>query len=98
VATKAGLLSDLEGRLHMYASGGIAMRRHVGMVGEAGPEAMIPLNDPRARRMLGGGDVVVNVNGNIPPDWIDIQVDRGARRFNRRLGERADLLAREGRT
>ena len=38
-----------------YAKGGITTKPHVGMVGEAGPEAIIPLNSPQAMNILGGG-------------------------------------------
>jgi hypothetical protein len=38
-----------------YAEGGIVTEPHIGMVGEAGPEAIIPLNSSKAAGMLGGG-------------------------------------------
>jgi hypothetical protein len=38
-----------------YAKGGITTKPHVGIVGEAGPEAIIPLNSPQAMNILGGG-------------------------------------------
>lgn len=44
------------GPLQLHAAGGIAMRPvYRNVIGEAGPEAIIPLNDPRARSMIGGG-------------------------------------------
>lgn len=49
-----------------HAAGGIVTSPHLGMVGEAGPEAIIPLNSDIGRRILGGGGgggatVTVNV-------------------------------------
>lgn len=53
-----------------HAAGGVTTRPHVGMVGEAGPEAIIPLTSGRSltalRKAFGGGRSVVIENVNIP--------------------------------
>lgn len=49
-----------------FAKGGIVTGPVHGLIGEAGPEAIIPLSSPTADRMLGSGSgVTVVVNGNI---------------------------------
>jgi hypothetical protein len=49
----------------MLAQGGIVTSPTLAMIGEAGPEAVIPLN--RAGGMgLGGNTITVNVNGGDP--------------------------------
>jgi hypothetical protein len=42
-------------KIPKYAKGGITTKPHVGMIGEAGPEAILPLNSPQAMNILGGG-------------------------------------------
>lgn len=55
-----------------FATGGIVTGPVHGLVGEAGPEAIIPLSSPTADRILGnGGGVTVVVNGNIYGDAED---------------------------
>ena len=50
-----------------HQAGGIFTRPHVGLVGEAGPEAIIPLN--KAKPRLLGGSITVNalitINGPV---------------------------------
>jgi hypothetical protein len=45
--------SDAASNVPKYAKGGITTKPHIGMVGEAGPEAIIPLNSPRAKNLFG---------------------------------------------
>lgn len=49
------------GGITAFAEGGIVTRPTLGLVGEAGPEAIIPLN----RANVGGRPVTVNVNANV---------------------------------
>lgn len=42
-----------------HAAGGIVTSPQIGMIGEAGPEAIIPLSSPRARGMMGGANVTL---------------------------------------
>lgn len=56
--------SAIGGVIPGHAAGGIVTQPHIGMVGEAGPEAIIPLNSNAGRRALGGGggaSIVVTV-------------------------------------
>ncbi len=48
----------------MLAKGGIVTRPTLAMVGEAGPEAVIPLNK-RNTAGFGGGGVTIIVNGDV---------------------------------
>lgn len=68
-----------------YAHGGIVTSPHLGLVGEAGPEAIIPLNNPaRAQQIMTQSGLsamsspIVNVHiGNEKIDaYIDTRVDR----------------------
>jgi len=43
-------------RFQPFAEGGIVTGPTMGLVGEAGREAIIPLDSPKANKMLGGGD------------------------------------------
>ncbi len=80
-----GGLGDLLGGVMPFASGGIVTRPTLGMVGEAGPEAIIPLN-----RLGGMGatnntfNPVYEISANISSD-IDIR--DLAERLNRELKE-----------
>ena len=62
-----------------FAEGGIVTRPTLGIIGEAGPEAVVPLS---RLGMAGGGGVVINLNGDF---YTDEEV---ARRW-------ANILARE---
>ncbi len=58
------------GGITKHANGGIVTRTHVGMVGEAGPESIIPLSSARRGRGLAlwqetGERLGINVNKNI---------------------------------
>ena len=48
-----------------HAKGGIVTRPHIGMVGEAGPEAIIPLNKAGRFGFGGGITIVNNIQGSI---------------------------------
>ena len=67
-----GAQDEAVSKVPKYAKGGITTKPHIGIVGEAGPEAILPLNSPQAMNMLGGGlsmDAVVSaidkLNSNI---------------------------------
>jgi hypothetical protein len=51
-------------KIPMLAAGGIVTSPTLAMIGEAGPEAVIPLN--RMGQMGGGNNVTINVNGGDP--------------------------------
>ena len=46
----------------MLADGGIVNSPTLAMIGEAGPEAVIPLTGKNAGMGLGGGGITVNIN------------------------------------
>lgn len=50
------------------AEGGIVRRPTAAIIGEAGPEAVIPLNRLGAAGGLGGTNIIVNINGNVFSD------------------------------
>jgi hypothetical protein len=51
----------------MLAAGGIVTGPTLAMIGERGPEAVIPLSGPNAGGgLMGGGGVTINVNGGDP--------------------------------
>ena len=52
----------------MLAAGGIVTGPTLAMIGEAGPEAVIPLNKLNS---MGGGGVTINVNGGDPQAVVD---------------------------
>jgi phage-related minor tail protein len=58
--------TGLQGPLKPFADGGIVRKPTAALIGEAGPEAVIPLSEMR-NGGLGGGDVnvttIVNANG-----------------------------------
>lgn len=64
-------------KIPMLADGGIVTRPTLAMVGEAGPEAVIPLN--KAGNI--GGGMVINVHGGDPNAIVD-----ALRRYNRTNG------------
>ena len=49
-------------KIRLHAKGGIVTRPHLGIVGEAGPEAIIPLNKAG---MMGGITIINNIRGHI---------------------------------
>jgi len=53
----------------MLANGGIVNKATLAVIGEAGPEAVIPLD--RMGSMGGGGSVTINVNGGDPNAVVD---------------------------
>jgi hypothetical protein len=68
----------------ILGSGGIVTRPTFALVGESGPEAVIPLS--RLRDTRAGGNVTVNVNVTAPPGadqtyirWLSDQILRAAR-------------------
>lgn len=48
-----------------FATGGIVTSPTLALIGEAGPEAVVPLSGSRGRGLAGVGGVVVNINGGV---------------------------------
>lgn len=64
-----------------FAKGGIVTGPTMGLVGEAGPEAIIPLSSPTADRMLSGNGVTINITieGNAREDEVFYAIERAQR-------------------
>jgi hypothetical protein len=90
-----------KGAPQLHAAGGIATRAiYRNVIGEAGPEAIIPLNDPRARDFMGGGsigDVHVYIGGEKIDERVDYRIDRATPRISRGLGKRTSDRGRANR-
>ena len=65
VGTIGGLL---KGAVKGFSTGGIVRSPQLAMIGEAGPEAVVPLNRLSS---ISGGPVTVNINGAVDRDNID---------------------------
>ena len=55
----------------MLADGGIVNRATLAIIGESGPEAVVPLSRAGEFGMGGGGGVTINVNGGDPQAVVD---------------------------
>jgi TP901 family phage tail tape measure protein len=72
-------------KIPMLADGGIVTRQTLAVIGEAGPEAVIPLN--RLDQIGAGGDTyVINVSGALDPEGVARQIERILRDSQRRTG------------
>jgi TP901 family phage tail tape measure protein len=72
-------------KIPMLADGGIVTRQTLAVIGEAGPEAVIPLD--RLDQAGGGGDTyVINVSGALDPEGVARQIERILRDSQRRTG------------
>lgn len=73
------------GRMERFASGGIVTRPTIGLLGEAGPEAVIPLRDLDRSPMSGG--ITINITAGVGnPVEIGREVDRVLRAYRGRAG------------
>lgn len=69
-----------------FAKGGIVTRPTLAMIGESGPEAVVPLSGPNAGN-FGGGGVTVNVTGGLATSAeIGQAVVNAIRAYNRSAG------------
>jgi len=65
----------------MLANGGIVTSPQLALIGEKGPEAVIPLSGPNAGGGMGGNTININVNGGDPQAVVD-----ALRRYQRMNG------------
>ena len=65
VSSAGSSISRLLGSVTPFADGGIVTKPTLGLVGEAGPEAIIPLTKAGA---LGGGGITINIAGTFMDD------------------------------
>ncbi len=66
------------------AAGGIVTGPTLALIGEAGPEAVVPLNG----RTLGGDTITINVNGSGDPRQTAVEVERLLARRQRTSGRK----------
>jgi phage-related minor tail protein len=71
-------------RIPMLADGGIVTRQTLAVIGEAGPEAVIPLD--RLDQAAGGDTYVINVSGALDSEGVARQIERILRDSQRRTG------------
>jgi hypothetical protein len=67
-----------------FATGGLVSSPTLGLVGEAGPEVVMPLD--RFEREYGGGTTVINVTGALDAEGVARQIERILRDSQRRTG------------
>ena len=89
-ATPTGLVTDifsgLTDRIFPFANGGIVTKPTLGLVGEAGHEAIIPLSKMGS---MGGTTVNVTINGAVDPVSTARQIRQILEQDQRRLGRLA---------
>jgi TP901 family phage tail tape measure protein len=71
-------------RIPALAEGGIVRSATLALIGEAGPEAVIPLD--RMGDGVGGGDIYINVTGALDAEGVARQIERVLRDSRRRTG------------
>jgi len=72
----------------MLAAGGIVTSPTLAMIGENGPEAVIPLTGPNAGAGMGGGmNITINAGLISTPDQIGQQIIEAIQRAQRRSGQ-----------
>ena len=82
------LIGSIRDKIPFFDSGGIGDFGSGSLTMLHGREAIIPLDDPRASGMLGGGGVVVNINGTQLSSPADIgrEVVKAVQAFERASG------------
>jgi hypothetical protein len=79
IAGAAGKVGNVISKVWPFAEGGIVTQPTLGLVGEAGPEAIIPLD--RWREMRGGGEINITVTSADPQAVVE-----AIRTYNRQQG------------
>jgi TP901 family phage tail tape measure protein len=76
---------DIYSGIIPFAKGGVVTSPTLGLIGEAGPEAVIPLSDMGA---MGGMNIVVNINAGMgtDPAALGDEIVNVLQRYNRRNG------------
>jgi hypothetical protein len=88
VSSIAGAVGGLVGKLPGLADGGIVTGPTLAVVGEAGPEAVIPLS-----KMNQMGNVTININANVADERLGDVIVNALRQYNRRSGPANILVA-----
>jgi hypothetical protein len=81
VSSIAGAVGGLVGKIPGLADGGIVTGPTLAVVGEAGPEAVIPLS-----KMNQMGNVTININANVADERLGDVIVNALRQYNRRSG------------
>lgn len=81
VSSIAGAVGGLVGKIPGLADGGIVTGPTLAVVGEAGPEAVIPLD-----RMGSMGGITININANVADARLGDVIVNALRAYNRRSG------------
>lgn len=81
VSNLAGAVGGIVGKIPGLAEGGIVTGPTLAVVGEAGPEAVIPLD-----KMGGMGGVTININANVADARLGDVIVNALRAYNRRSG------------
>lgn len=76
-----GAIGGLVGKIPGLAEGGIVTGPTVALIGERGPEAVIPLN-----KATGMGNVTININSTIADATLPDKLVNALRQYNRRSG------------
>jgi len=84
----AGAVGGLIGKIPGLADGGIVTGPTLAVVGEAGPEAVIPLS-----KMNQMGNVTININANVADERLGDVIVNALRQYNRRSGPANILVA-----
>jgi hypothetical protein len=84
----AGAIGGLIGKIPGLADGGIVTGPTLAVVGEAGPEAVIPLS-----KMNQMGNVTININANVADERLGDVIVNALRQYNRRSGPANILVA-----
>jgi len=71
-------------KIPMLADGGIVRSATLALIGEAGPEAVIPLD--KLDQAAGGDTFVINVSGAVDPEGVARQIEKILRDSRRRTG------------
>jgi len=89
------LMETIKKTVPGFAKGGIVTRPTLAMVGEAGPEAMVPLTGGRRRTSSGGQPIVIQltVNGTVVSEGdLIASIARGIDDLRRKQGQRVSIL------
>jgi hypothetical protein len=81
VSSIAGAVGGLVGKIPGLADGGIVTGPTLAVVGEAGPEAVIPLS-----KMNQMGNVTININANVADARLGDVIVNALKEYNRRSG------------
>lgn len=89
IKIKATSGNGTEVRIPALAEGGIVKKPTLALIGEAGPEAVVPLKSRGPRDFIGTprtGNIIVNVHGALDPEAVARQIETILKRSTLRAG------------